>query len=181
LKTYIFARTRVIMNINVIYLASLAAAFGLLLSWKVYRLIDIATQRTIIQYARKRLLYTLIYRRRASSDDINALSLFNICFLLAANVTACGLKINKRTELAKRCGSLFLVNIIPLLLGGQRSFLTDRLLPVQSSEQSLLHRWMGRICVVQGLVHSVVNATSSSPATLQILVSVQVFGSYLLT
>jgi hypothetical protein len=118
------------MNINVIYLVSLAAAFGLLLSWKVYRLIDIATQRTIIQYARKKLLYTLIYRRRASSDDINALSLFNICLLLAANITACGLKINNRTELAKQCGSLFLVNIIPLLLGSQRSFLTDRLLPV---------------------------------------------------
>jgi hypothetical protein len=169
------------MKINLIYLISLAAAFGLLLFWKVYRLLDVVTRRTIIQYARKKLLYTLIYRRRASSDNVNVLSLFNICLILAANVTACGLKINNRAELAKRCGSLFLVNLIPLLLGGQRSFLTDRFLHLQSSEQSLLHRWMGRVCVAQGLVHGIVNATSSSPATLQILVRVQFFSFHVLT
>lgn len=159
------------MHVSLIYITSLASAVGILLLWRIYRLIDINLRRSISLYVRKRLLYTVVFRRRASSNTINVLSLCNICLLLAANIAACALKINNRSELAKRCGSLFLVNLVPLLLGGQRSILTDHIFHVQSSEQSLLHRWMGRVCVTQGLIHSIINALSASPTTLQIIVS----------
>jgi hypothetical protein len=163
-----------IMKITLIYLISLASAFAALLSWKIYRLVDIHTRRRIVLYARKKLLYTLVYRRTTSSDNVNVLSLCNICLLIAANITACALKINNRAELAKRCGNLFIVNMVPLFLGGQRSILTDKILRLQSSEQSLLHRWMGRVCVTQGLFHGILNAMSSSATTPQIIVSISI-------
>jgi hypothetical protein len=161
------------MDTPLIYLTSLAAAFGILLLWKVYRIVPIRIRRASMLYARKKLFYTMIYRRRSSSDNINVLSLCNICLLVAGNITACALKISDRKELAKRCGSLFLVNLVPLMLGGQRSILTNYISHLHSSEQSLLHRWMGRVCVVQGLIHAVINAMSSVPTQIQILVGVK--------
>jgi hypothetical protein len=159
------------IHISLIYIISIASAVGILLFWRGYRLVDSNVRRSILLYARKRLLYTVIFRRRASSNNINLLSLFSICLTLAANIVACALKVGSRKELAKRCGDLFLVNLVPLMLGGQRSILSNHMFRLQSSEQSLLHCWMGRICVLQGLAHSVINVLSASPTTLQIIVS----------
>jgi hypothetical protein len=160
------------MNILLIYSISLASAAGLLVLWHVYRLLNVPTRRRILLYSRKKLMYTLIYRRTTGSDNVNALSLLNICLLIAANITACALGITSRAELARRCGSLFLVNMIPLFLGGRRSILADRALHLQSSEQSLLHRWMGRVCVIQGLLHGIVSATLNSPTLVETLVGI---------
>jgi hypothetical protein len=163
------------MHTTLIYVISLASAVGMLVLWKVYQLIDVKTRRAIFLYARKKLLYTLVYRRRSGSDNVNVPSLLSVCLLIAANITVCALNFKDRKELAKRCGSLSLVNMVPLFLGGQRSTLTDRVLHLGSTEQSLLHRWMGRVCVVQGLVHGIVFAMSTSPTVIHILVSILQF------
>jgi hypothetical protein len=113
------------MIIPLIYLISLASAAGALLLWRVYRLLDARTRTKVLLFIRKQLLYQLVYRRRNGSDDVSVLSLFNICLLVGANITACALKIQDRGELARRCGRLFLVNMIPLFLGGKRSLLAD--------------------------------------------------------
>jgi hypothetical protein len=159
------------MIVSLIYLVSLASAAGALLLWRCYRLLNARTRTIILLFIRKQLLYRLIYRRRNSSDDVNVLSLFNICLLVAANITACALKIRDRGELARRCGRLFLVNMVPLFLGGRRSLLADQILRIHSSEQSLLHRWMGRVCVLQGLVHATISTLAASPTAPQITVS----------
>jgi hypothetical protein len=100
------------MIVSLIYLVSLASAAGALLLWRCYRLLNACTRTKVLLFIRKQLLYRLIYRRRNSSDNVNVLSLFNICLLIAANITACALKFRDRGELARRCGRLFLVNMV---------------------------------------------------------------------
>jgi hypothetical protein len=163
------------MIIPLIYLISLASAAGALLLWRVYRLLDARTRTKVLLFIRKQLLYQLVYRRRNGSDDVSVLSLFNICLLVGANITACALKIQDRGELARRCGRLFLVNMIPLFLGGKRSLLADQILRIHSSEQSLLHRWMGRVCVLQGVIHATISTLAASPTAPQITVSVTIY------
>jgi predicted ferric reductase len=154
------------MQINIIYTIALASLFGLLLLWKLLSLVEISTRQLILSYLRKRFLYTLVYHRRAGTDDINVASTINIIVLVAANMTACIYGLPDRIELARRCGALFLLNATPLLLGGRTSFLIDRIMILKPNQQSLLHRWMGRVCVLQGLIHGGISAASSSPTTL---------------
>jgi hypothetical protein len=154
------------MQINIIYTIALASSFGLLILWKLLSLVEISTRQLILSYLRKRFLYTLVYHRRAGTDDINVASTINIIVLIAANITACIYRLPDRAELAKRCGALFLLNATPLLLGGRMSLLIDKTMILKPNQQSLLHRWMGRVCVLQGLIHGGISAASSSSTTL---------------
>ena len=159
------------MQIPLIYLISLASTLGVLCVWKAFRLVDPPTRRLIFSFLRKKLLYPLVLQRQKATSNINVFAFLRIILVVAANITACTLKISDRTELAKRCGTLFMINVVPLYLGGRTSLLVDRVLRLPLSEYSLIHRWIGRICVVQGLVHGVINASLSSPSIIEALVS----------
>jgi hypothetical protein len=159
------------MEITLIYIVSLASAACAVLFWGCYRRVDIRTRVRILLYIRKGLLYTLAYRRRLSSDDVTVFSLLKISSLVAANITACVLKLQDSNELGKRCGSLFLANMIPLFFGGRRGFMNDQILRTQTSEQALVHRWMGRICVTQGIIHGIISIGHHSPSIPHIIVS----------
>ncbi len=162
------------MQIILIYAVALGGVITLLLLWRVFLLAGDETRGAVFSFLRKKISYTLIYRRRASSDNISIPSLLNILLFLAANITVCTFKIHDRTELAQRCGALSLINIVPLFLGGQTSFLADLILRLPLGQRSVIHRWLGRICVLQGLVHGVLNATKRSRMTnAQLLVRVQ--------
>jgi hypothetical protein len=160
------------MHITLIYLISFASTVGVLLAWKVSHFIDTDTRRSLSTYFRRKVLYTLVYRRRGASDDVSVMSFLKISLFAVANVIACTFGLADRTELARRCGTLFLINVIPLFLGGRSSFFADQILRIHPSEQSLGHRWIGRICVAEGLIHGVVNATSISLTIVQILVGI---------
>ncbi|KAK7179080.1 ferric reductase like transmembrane component [Paraphaeosphaeria sporulosa] len=144
-----------------IYALSFASAVIVLFIWRIWRLINRSTRTAIMLFIRKRLLYALLVRRLRTSSDISVLAGLNLFLCGAANVTACTLWVPNPAEIAKRCGTLFIINVIPLYLGGRTNYIADKILRLQLNEYALLHRWMGRICVAQGLVHGFVNAATS--------------------
>jgi hypothetical protein len=150
---------------NVIYAVALASASLALLFWRALCFIDAPTRRALFSFLRKVFLYRSAYRRRAGSDGVTVVSSVNVLIFIAANITACTFGLTDRAELAKRCGNLSVINLIPLLLGGRTSLLVDRILQIQPYHSSFMHRWMGRICVVQGLVHGVLKAVSDPRVT----------------
>jgi hypothetical protein len=158
--------TKTKMQPVLVYLISFASAVGGLTLWKLYHLVDASTRRIIFSFLRKRFIYTLVLRRRRSTSDVNVLVVLNILLVVAANVTACTVRVGSSAQLAKRCGTLFMVNVLPLYLGGRTSFLADRILRLPLTEYHLFHRWIGRICVLQGLVHGIINASTSSSSSI---------------
>ena len=162
---------QIIMQTTLIYLISFASAVAALLLWKLWRLLDAPSRRIIFSFLRKKILYTLVYQRRRGSGDINVASFINLILFITGNIVACTIRLSDRNELAKRCATLFMINAIPLYLGGRTSFLVDRILRLSLSEFHLFHRWVGRMCVIQGLVHGVINATASSSSVKETLVA----------
>ncbi|KAF2680662.1 hypothetical protein K458DRAFT_445146 [Lentithecium fluviatile CBS 122367] len=157
-----------------IYLICLVSVLGAFILYSIWRLIDSTTRRFIFSFLRKNLLYTMVVRRRTGSSDMTVYGLLSIVLLIASNITACSLWIADRADLAKRCGTLFMINVVPLYLGGRTNFFVDRVLQLPLDQYSFLHRWMGRICVIQGLVHGIMNAaTSSSSITENLLTTLQ--------
>jgi len=143
-----------------------------LILWKILRLIDAPTRRSLLSLIRKNLLHTLVLQRRNSSTEINVFAFLAILFVVAANITACTIKITNRSELARRCGTIFMINVVPLYLGGRTNLFADRILRVPLGHYSTAHRWMGRICIIQGLVHSIINASMIGFSPLDMAVSV---------
>lgn len=158
------------MQLLAIYTISFVSAVVVLFVCNAWRLIDRPTRKAIVLFIRKRLLYALLVRRLRTSSDISLFAGLNLLLFGAANVTACTLWVQSRAEIAKRCGRLFIINVVPLYLGGRTSFVADRVFRLQLNEYFLLHRWMGRICVIQGLVHGVLNATTSPSSILETVV-----------
>ncbi|KAH9905225.1 ferric reductase like transmembrane component [Xylariomycetidae sp. FL2044] len=57
-------------------------------------------------------------------------------------------------HLGSRAGSLAVANIIPLLLLSRRHSLPIKLLGIPHSDVNLLHRWFGRLLVLETLAHT---------------------------
>jgi hypothetical protein len=160
------------MQVVSIYLLSFVSAAAALALWKAVQLVNAPTRRIIIGFVRRKLFYTLVLRRRSSTSEISVFAFINISLLAAANIVACTLGLTNRAALAKRCGTLFLINAVPLFLGGRTSLLVDQIFRLPLSDYHLFHRWIGRICILEGLIHGVINATrlSASLSAIEILV-----------
>ncbi|KAF2257699.1 hypothetical protein CC78DRAFT_622409 [Lojkania enalia] len=155
-----------ILSIFFLSLASVAASLGL---WKLGQRLDASTRRKVTAFFRKRLIYTTIFRRLKGSYEINVLTLSSVMLAITVNILGCTLKVSDRHDIAKRCATLFLINAVPLYLGGRTNIFVDRILRLSLSKYALIHHWLGRICVVQGFVHGIIKISSTSISTTEIL------------
>lgn len=127
------------MDLTIIYLVTFASLGAGLALWNIYRFLGVTARRSVRDWLRNLFVHRLLFHRRKSTDSINLLSLSLICVYVGTNVAMCATHITDRNTLAKRCGSLSLINMIPLMMGGRLSFLADRLIRVQPWNQSLAH------------------------------------------
>ena len=159
------------MLIASIYLISFLSAIGCVTLFKLSQLIDPPTRRSLLSFLRKKLIYTLVLQRRTGTSGVNILAFLSILLFLTGNIVVCTYRVDNQNELAKRCGLLFLVNAIPLYLGGRTNLLMDQIFRVPLSDYYLFHRWVGRICVIEGLIHGLVSVRASKPSVLESIVS----------
>ncbi|KAF2741743.1 hypothetical protein M011DRAFT_530343 [Sporormia fimetaria CBS 119925] len=150
------------MEVITVYILSLASAAGCIILWNLRKLVDQATIRLILSVFRKQFIYTLVSSRGKSTSNINILAAISVLIMAAANVVACVLGVSDWTTLARRCASLFVLNAIPLYAGGRTNLFVDKVLRLSINNYYLFHRWLGRICVLQGLVHGIVSAVRVS-------------------
>lgn len=97
----------------------------------------------------------LVSRGLWSSATITIPGIVSLLLFIAVNVllSVCG----------GHLANLAVINFLPLYLGGRTNFQADYLgipLPVYQ----LLHRWLARVFIVQSLIHSGQNLSSSAPA-----------------
>lgn len=145
------------MQVSLVYLIAFCAAVACALLFSLYQVLDPSTRRFVFAWLRKKIVYRLIYRRRKGTSSFTMLSVLGLSALVGVNVTACVLEVSDTHALAVRCAKLVLVNALPLFLGGRTSLFADRVLRLPLNHYQFLHRWVGRICVIQGVIHGLIN------------------------
>jgi hypothetical protein len=78
---------------------------------------------------------------------------FIILLLVAANVVGSALSVRTRDELSLRQAKLSVANLVILYLGSRSNVLLDNALRLSHTEHQLLHRWIGRVTIIEGLIH----------------------------
>jgi hypothetical protein len=73
-----------------------------------------------------------------------------------------GLEVRSLSDLMIRSGSIALVNIIPLFLGGRRSFAPGRM-GIPLHVYYLAHHCIGRMVILQGALHGILAVTVDQP------------------
>jgi hypothetical protein len=63
------------------------------------------------------------------------------------------LSVGTREELSLRQAKLSVTNLVIFYLGGRSNVLLDNALRLSHTEHQLLHRWIGRVTIIEGLVY----------------------------
>ena len=126
-----------------------------------------------VPWLKQHVLYSPLFRVRhnreiqlSSAVNIGTLpTRFQTFFLLgyvAANITFCTLMIDYSDgavsmlgELKNRTGILATINMVPLFLMAWRNNPLIQLLGISFDTFNLIHRWLGRIVVLEALTHSI--------------------------
>lgn len=133
---------------------------------------------TRIRFAVSIISYQLILKRRYWSS-VTFLEALLFSLYLVANGVLMVVDIHwSFTAFTTRAGALAAINMIPLFLGGRTNFLADSLgIPLHT--YYLAHHWIGRVAIVQSLVHLIPSlvsrATRTVPGILVSLINIEKF------
>jgi DMSO/TMAO reductase YedYZ heme-binding membrane subunit len=67
-----------------------------------------------------------------------------------------------RTKILQRTGLLSLVNLIPLALGSHMNSVVS-CYGLGYKAYSAIHRWMGQVAVIEGVIHMILAVVSQTP------------------
>jgi hypothetical protein len=148
------------MEVIIVYAIAYGSAIGLLLGWRLSQfLISQARERIFLTFT-KWVVYTVVARRSNGSSDITVIAASIILLLIIANVVGSALAVRTRDELSLRLAKLSVTNLVILYLGGKSNVLLDKVFRLSHTEHQLLHRWVGRITVIEGLIHATIKFLS---------------------
>jgi len=151
------------MEVILMYTVALGALFGASALWQISRLLADRAGEVCVAFTRKWLSYTLVTTRRGGSSGLSVGAGILITSYVVANVACSAVGVSTRAQLARRLGTLFVVNAVPLYLGGRTNLVLDRVLRYGTTDYGLMHRWVGRVCVVEGIVHGVASMPFPGP------------------
>jgi hypothetical protein len=107
----------------------------------------------VLFYLSKYVTHPLIIQRRywTSITGIQAVVLLTY---MALNGICMGVGVQNTKDLMLRSGMMASVNMMPLFLGSRTSFLINGIgIPLHT--YYLMHHWIGRIAILQGLLHAI--------------------------
>ena len=79
--------------------------------------------------------------------------LLTIIFLIGM-VYCTAIRVHDIAGLIRRSGVISIINLIPLSIGAHMNFLTNAC-GIRLGVYGRIHRWLGRVAVVEGLVHAI--------------------------
>ncbi|KAF2849416.1 hypothetical protein T440DRAFT_508606 [Plenodomus tracheiphilus IPT5] len=153
------------MLITVVYALSYASAMGLLLVWRLSQFLTTQAREHIFSTFAKWLLFTVVLPRMNGSSDITTMAGSIIILFIVANVVGCVLLVQSQSELSTRLARMCVTNLVVLFLGGRSNLLVDKIFRLSNAEYHLLHRWVGRVAVIEGLAHATISITKTRVAT----------------
>jgi hypothetical protein len=147
------------MQVISVYTISYGALVALLAAWRISRLISTRVRDHVISVIQKWIVYTNAVTRQSGSLSVNIATAICLVAFLVANILGAVLQVPSVADFADRLASLFLVNLVLVFAGGKSNLLADKVLQLQRSDYSLFHRWVGRICILEGVLHAILKVT----------------------
>ena len=135
-----------------VYAICVATALGLLSALRIARGVQILAETSYMSM-RKHLLYPLVVQRANGSTSFVPLDGIFLAIYIAANAVVLALRTRSREELSSKSSMLGAVGLVLLFLGGRTSLVAETILGIEKAQSDLMHRWIGRVCVVQGTIH----------------------------
>jgi hypothetical protein len=109
--------------------------------------------RIPIRFIILRCMYTLLINWRYS-DSVTYMQALVLLIYSILNGIALGLGIKDKSDFIVRCGIIASINMMLLYLGGRTSIIANYF-QVSLHMYYLLHHWIGRIVILQGVLHAV--------------------------
>ena len=140
------------MDLEEIYASCLGAILLIFIGWHLAEAL-VAWRRRVERVLRKYTSQSLIWPRRNGSTDLNVAAALGLLALAAGNITACAVGVRNLGQLVARLGVVSTVNLVPLYLGGRTSIFADRICGLSLTTSGIIHRWLGRICLLEAFAH----------------------------
>jgi hypothetical protein len=112
-------------------------------------------------YFRKYVFYLRVPKFLWLSSTASLFDVLLIIVYLAGNALCLSIRVTGREELFQQAGQLSTVNLISLALGGHTNLFTNRF-RLEPETYNRIHRWVARVAVVEGLLHTVLAITSQT-------------------
>jgi hypothetical protein len=141
------------MQVILVYALAYVSAMGFLLMWRLSQFLTTQARQHIFSIFSKWILYTVVFLRMNGSSDVTVMACFLILLFITANIVGTFLGIQSQPELSLRLARMCLTNTAILFLSGRSNLLVDKVFRISITEYHLLHRWIGRITVIEGLTH----------------------------
>ena len=149
------------MEVSQYYAASLG---GALLIFSVFHGLDSFGHKIYdcLAYGiSKCMVYPLVIQRRYWASITVAHAIFLLAYAIT-NGVCMGIAVKNSKDLMVRSGMMAMINLVPLFLGGRTSALADRLLGIPLHTYYIAHHWIGRVAVIQGVLHAILALTSNN-------------------
>lgn len=144
------------MDITQWYAVALAAIAALSIVFYILGIL-IGFLRTYTTYPfLKHVFYPRVHKYIRGTTRYHALL---VVALLVGNVVCL---MNDRTKVLQRTGLLSVVNLVPLALGSHMNSIVSSC-GLGYEAYNVIHRWMGRVAVIEGVIHVILAMVSQTP------------------
>lgn len=150
------------MDLVRLYAVCLAALAASLLVIKGAVALGISLRQFYVSHVRKRAVYPLLNTRWPGTTNVTLLETLVIVVYMSANGACLAIKIAEWSDLSRRSGLLCVINLVPAFAGGRSNILSDKIFRIEKRQQDLVHRWTGRVCVIQGSLHAFISIPTGS-------------------
>lgn len=113
-------------------------------------------------YVRKYMIYPQIHRYLRRSGKVTRFDLLVLLAFLVGNALCLAINVKGIPEFTKRSGLVSIINLMPLSLGATMNFIIS-LCGISLPAYAKIHRWLGRVAIVEGLIHVAAAASYRKP------------------
>lgn len=111
--------------------------------------------RIFMYFFLKYLYYPRLPQFLRDKSDARLFDAMLLFLFLVVNVICSTVGVHNLSQAIRRTGLMTVVNIVPLAMGGHMNILVDRC-RIGLRTYQRLHRWIGRVVILQGLAHSTI-------------------------
>jgi hypothetical protein len=152
------------LNIALWFAVFIAGVAAISLAYWIISITNAFYLLRLYAFLLRRMIYPLLWPNPRWSR-ITRFQTFLLGGYFIINGFCMGIGIHSTSDLISRSGLMASVNLIPLFLGGRTSMFS-RVLGLSLHSYYLWHHWIGRVVVIQGLLHASLIFKSRSPRAL---------------
>jgi hypothetical protein len=113
-------------------------------------------------YVLKYVFYPQLPRFLPGRQDATGFDLLILVAFLGGNILSMKLNVRTKADFISRSAMVCTINLIPLALGARMNIIASRC-GIKLSTYSRAHRWLGRVAIIEGLIHVAVAMSSQKP------------------